>query len=318
MKKFFGFFFALSIGAVVVCCTAQEKDGDRSSAEQLKDVVKVQGHPHELLTKLHAEGKWEYPEALLTGTPTDSITFSGLQFVNAATTARRDTAVLVVKWKDGKRWEAGDSILAWGFIFDSGIDTITSEDMIRAVAAADASLTALLLNTGVSASTGDTLNYAAGGFGYNHSDKSRVPLFYDLASVEKDPNIGFRFVPPPPPTTQLGQTHVPDYPQQDIDAAIKESQVTGVIEHPFNYDTYGYPCYDFDWWSLDPDEDDYRWQSGWYAGYWSFYNKEGLIGPFSYGGAGISQRILKNRSVDGWVFASWSADMSGGYVPARF
>ncbi|MDR0749548.1 MAG: hypothetical protein LBF62_08260 [Tannerellaceae bacterium] len=320
MKKNVVFFVALFISAVAVSCTDQEKDtGDYSSTEQQREVIKAQGHPHELLTRLHAEGKWDYPQATLTGTSTDTIKLDGLNFADISTSAAKDTAVLVVKWRDGKRLAEGDSILAWGFIFDHGADTITSVDMIRAVAAADTSLTALLLNSGVSFVTGDTLNYAIGGFGYNHAAKSHVHLSYDLAGVESSPNISFTFDPNVSFPTDFGQTRAPANPQADIDAALDESYSNGIIEHPFNYNVYGYACYDFDWWSLeDPEESEYRWQSGWYTGYWTFYNKNALTGSFYYGGGGASQRILQNHSVDGWVFASWSANMRGGYVPANF
>ncbi|MDR3141393.1 MAG: hypothetical protein LBU37_06685 [Tannerellaceae bacterium] len=318
MKKFFGFFVALFVSAVAVSCTDQEKGEDYSSTvERQKEIVKAQGHPHELLTRLHSEGKWEYPQASLTATPTDSVTFDGLQFVNTATSANVDTAVLIIKWTDDKEWTVGDSILAWGFIFNRA-DTISSEKMLREVAAADQRLSVLLLNSGISVSTKDTLNYAVGGFGYNYAVRSRVPLSYDLESVKKDPSINFTFDPGAEFPTPYGQTHAPKDPEADIDAAIEESDMTGVIEHPFNYDVYGYACYDFDWWSLRRNVSDYHWQSGWYTGYWAFYVKDELTGGFGYSGAGASQRILQNRSVDGWVFSAWSGDMSGNYTPAVF
>ncbi|MDR0749547.1 MAG: hypothetical protein LBF62_08255 [Tannerellaceae bacterium] len=318
MKKHFVFFVALLIGAVAVSCTVQEKGEDGSSVtiEQQREVIKAQGHPHELLTKLHAEGEWNYPQATLTGTCTDSVSFDGLIFADISTgTTDRDTAVLIVKWTDGKRTATNDSILAWGFVFNRP-DTITSERMLREVAAIDNRLSVLLLNSGVSFVTGDTLNYAVGGFGYNYGDKSRVPLLYNLAGVEKDPNINFTFDPDAKFPTPYGQTSAPKDPQGDINAAISASQATGIIEHPFNYDVYGYACYDFDWWTLESDEDEYSWQSGWYNGYWAFYVKDALIAPFDYSGVGASQRILQNHSVDGWVYSSWTEDMHGGYVPA--
>ena len=319
MKKIFGFLVALFTGLVVVSCTAQQKDvGDSSTTGQQKDVVKVQGHPHELLTKLRAEGKWQHPQAGLTGTPTDNVTFDGLLFADISTGTEKDTAVLLVKWTDGKRGATGDSILAWGFIFNR-TDTISSERMLREVAYKDSSLSVLLLNSGISQFYPDPLNYAVGGFGYNYANRSRVHLYYDLAYVKTDTNIHFSFTPPPPPRTIYGQYAVPATPQDDIDAAIADSKTTGVIEHPFNYDNYGYACYDFDWWPLEVEDEEYSWQSGWYdAGYWAFYVRNSLAGEFIYSGVGASQRILHNRYVDGWVFSSLKTggDMSGDYVPA--
>jgi hypothetical protein len=323
MKKIFGFLVVLFIGATAMpgCNTRQKKEGGSRSAGQSKDVVKVQGHPHELLTKLHAEGKWQHPQAGLTGTPTDNVNFDDLNFVNIATSMDRDTAVLIVKWTDGKK--PGLNILAWGFIFDSGTDTVTSEVMIRAVATADSSLSVLLLNSGISFATGDTLNYAIGGFGYNYADRKPVPLDYDSASVQTDTCIHFTFDSIDVPTP-YGQYAVPLTPWADMDSTLEKSKICSIIEHPFNYEHYGYACYDFDWWTLDPDDEDpdnHSWQSGWYTnGYWAFFVRNSLAGKFEYSNWGASQRPLKNRYVDGWVFSSLTTggDMSGDYVPAEW
>jgi hypothetical protein len=67
MKKLSIFLFALSL--LSVGCVRKKTHNEASVDSQ----VYVQGHPHELLTKLRAEGKWQHQQGELTGTSTDTI-----------------------------------------------------------------------------------------------------------------------------------------------------------------------------------------------------------------------------------------------------
>jgi hypothetical protein len=273
--------------------------------------VYVQGHPHELLTRLRAEGKWDYPPAGIVGTSTDTVVPSEvLCFAGAPSTANVDTAYLVVKWTDGKRIASGDSILIWGYIFDSS-QQVTSLDMLRAVANADCRFSVLLQNASSS------MGYTVGGIGYNFEPGGRVPLQFNYNAAFQDGRIAFNYEYPP--NCKMGQRTVPGDPdaltlaQQAIDAANN----TGVIEHPLNIN-YGYPAYDYDYWVLtDPTDVNYEWQAGWLSGgYWSFYTKNSLNGTFGFSSVGVSSRRLSQNYVDGFVFCTdFSAfDMSGDYM----
>ncbi|MDR1981531.1 MAG: hypothetical protein LBQ39_07935 [Tannerellaceae bacterium] len=305
MKKYLYLFVALALSVIGMLAP------QGLSAQQRP--VKVQGHPHEVLTRLHAEGKWQYPQPSVLQTSTDSIRLEDILFwVGNPSSRQIDSAALVIKWTDGKQV---DNILIWGYRWDRA-NRATSIDMLRAIAAADQRMTILIQNTGISPATEDTLNYAIGGLGYNYAAKVRIPLLFDYNGAKQDGNILFHYVAPP--NTAMHQTSCPDDPVGDADAAIANADVTGIIEHPFNYPTYGYPAYDYDHWQLtNPDDQTHSWQAGWYRGYWSFYVKDQLIGQFGYSDSGASQRVLQNHSVDGWVYASWSADMSGDYTPAE-
>jgi hypothetical protein len=284
-------------------------------------VIFVQGHPHELLTRLYAEGKWKHPETKLTGTPTDSIKFSDVLCWAGYPDPTRpiDSAVLIVKWTDQKALDRGDSILIWGYrwnpINSSGYAvTKYTIDMIRAVANADCRFSALLQNT----SNGD---FVVGGFGYNFKEDGRVPLQFYLEKAAADTLVRFNYTGSPNCAYEQGA--IPYEVKTQVAEAIQRSTGgtggtgTGIVRHPFDAD-YGYPAYDFDYWALLNDEEAYEWQSGWYHnGYWGFYFKNQLNGPFSYASSGVATQVITNHSASGFVFAinmDYSKDMSGDYV----
>lgn len=297
-----------------------------------KGVVKVQGHPHELLTRKAAEGTWRVsPQTVSASGDVANIVLDSIHCWVSDTipgsTAPIDSAVLLVKWSDKKVVATyGDSILAWGYRWttysiyidsvygpDTTYITKTTLDMIRAVANTDCRFIALLQNT-------SGTNFTVGGFGYNLDDDVRIPadaFAFDQAGA--DTTVSFHYTGSP--NCSVGQRVIPyNVKTQTTDAFMRasgpEGKGTGIIRHPFDAD-YGYPAYDYDYWKLLVDEPFYEWQSGWAVnGYWAFYIKNTLVGPFNYAPTGIAQRILQNHSVDGFVFQPGfsSLAMSGDFT----
>jgi hypothetical protein len=322
MNKFFIYVAALAMSAAMLA---------PQGLSAQKRVVKVQGHPHELLTKWQAEGKWRQPKAPLKrlgDVPTPTCWTGHLD--PTITSNYVDTAYLLVKWTDGKReaLELADSMLIWGYVWntisiytypdgtkDTSQVTAHTIDMLRAVANADCRFTILLQQTGVN-------GYTVGGIGYNYTegDATRVPLQFDSINAFNDPLIKFHY--DSVPNCAVGQTALPYLPatqaQEAIDVATGTNKPlalgTGIIEHPFNVN-YGYPAYDYDYWVLTyPKEPNYEWQAGWsYNGYWAFYSGENHQVPTDYSDYGVTTRVLQNNSVDGFVFDInfTSHDMSG-------
>jgi hypothetical protein len=288
------------------------------SAQQ-KRVIKVQGHPHELLTQKHGDREDAATSMVRTSGDVANIVPDSIHCwaggVDPAITSEYiDSAVLVIKWTDGKLAELGyDSIFAWGYRWSRISVSVNSDgtkdtfdvhkytiDMIRAVANADCRFNALLQNSSAG-------NFVVGGFGYNLYQAERLPMTYDRDGAAADTMIKFHYAGSP--NCALGQGAIPyDVPQQVNYALIKAGDTdsvkgTGIIDHPFDAD-YGYPAYDFDYWSATSDISYYEWQSGWYRnGYWSFYVKNQLSGDFAYPTeSGIATRELHNHYVDGFVF----------------
>jgi len=287
---------------------------------QQQRVVKVQGIPHELLTKKLAEGKLKQRpvKGKLIASTAHIDPGSVNCWVGCPVTSGIDTAYLAVKFTDGKRSLSGDSILVWGYRWDTtkGGYPVTkySVDMIRAIANVDKRFSVLLQQTGGS------YNYTVGGIGYNYTDDdcTRVSLKFELDSAKNNPNITFKYIGSPNCTVN-GQFVVPVSPASLASGAITVANNTGIIEHPFSAN-YGYPAYDYDYWVLtDPTNTDYEWLAGWYKGYWTFYNAEGASGTWSESNYGVSYRTLQNQSVDGFAFntqpSMWPSvvDMNGTY-----
>jgi hypothetical protein len=303
-------------------------------------VIKVQGqHPHELLTRLAAEGKLKphkAPAKKVGEVVPDPQCWAG-HLDPTITSNYVDTAYLLVKWTDGKREEAreSDSILVWGYVWntisiytnpdgtkDTAKVTAHSVDMLRAVANADCRFTVLLQQTGVN-------GYAVGGIGYNYAEAVRVPLRFELDSAIADSLIKFRYYSLP--NCAVGQRVVPYQPQLQADDAIntatgegKGGIGTGIIEHPFNVN-YGYPAYDYDYWVLTDTviNYDHEWQASWNHGYWVFYVGANKQVPTTLSDYGITTRVLENNSVDGFVFEDDMSvyppkhDMSGLITPDK-
>lgn len=278
---------------------------------------KVQGIEHDGLrnAKIVTKAKPAALNARTLRNSTDNINFSDILFWVGTGT---NQAALVIKWNDGK---GGVNSLVWGYKWTG---TKTSKDMLVAIANADPRFSVLMQNTGISPATGEALNYAIGGLGFNHAANARIPLTFNLAQASADTRISFRYTGTP--NTAMGQTSVPGANAAPLAAAAISAGTStgtgtgkGVIEHPFNYTAYGYPAYDYDWWQSS-NSSTQSWLAGWYDGYWSFYVKSTPSGTWGYSMVGASQRTLSNGSVDGWSFCDdmttwYCADMSGEYTP---
>jgi hypothetical protein len=297
MKKIFVLAAALCLTAGLY---AQKREGN---------VVKVQGHVHELLTK-QAAGKEAAKKVIQTPVGNvyninpDSIT-CWVGCVN--TSLPVDTAYLLIKWTDGKAAERGDndSILIWGYVWNpQQYFNKYSIDMIRAVANFDCKFSTLQQNTG----GGD---FTVGGFGYNFEADRRVPIEFDYAGAKRESDLdtihfNYETMPNcPAPYNQFALPEDPD-PTTLAEQAIAASENTGVIKHPFDA-AYSYPAYDYDYWKLAEgyeNDPNYEWQAGWTYGYWAFYVREGLSGTFDYAAKGEATQQLNNNSVHYFIFAS--------------
>jgi hypothetical protein len=296
---------------------------------QQKKAVYVQGHLHEYLTSKAANGQLQHRRSKVTDFTTDSIDFSTVECwaggLDPANVHPIDSAVLVVKWTDAKAIERGDSILIFGFHWNStdtsGLyaKTVYTIDMIRAIANTSCRFSALLQNTGGG-------NYTVGGFGYNSSGGTdgQVPLVFRESDAQADTTVKFQYSGDP--NCAVGQLIVPYSVDALVQAALDKADGagdatigTGIIDHPFNAD-YGYPAYDYDYWVLGAYSRFYEWQAGWTSGNWSFYTKNQPMGQFVYSDYSITSRQLGKGYVDGFVFntdpLAWppAFDMSGTYT----
>jgi hypothetical protein len=309
-----------------------------------KRVIKVQGHPHESLTTLHGGKEDATAKTRAVTGSTANINLADIQcwaggLDPTITSQYIDSAVLLVKWTQIPEEYTADSILIWGYRWNTisiSIDPATGErdtfqaapkytiDMIRAVANADCRFSVLLQNSSAA-------GFTAGGFGYNIDDENtyRVHLRFDAAGAAADSRIKFHYTGSPNCT--VGQGVIPYNVSDQTTEAFKRAGVppanvdngTGIIRHPFDAD-YGYPAYDFDYWVRFPwpIAMPHYWQAGWFNGYWAFYTKNQLNGNFIYSNDGIGVRQLGNHYVDGFVFegdpTAWPPehDMSGNYTPS--
>lgn len=194
-------------------------------------------------------------------------------------------AALVIEWHDGSSPDA----LVWGYRWEG---EASGHDMIVAIAQADPRLVLLTQYTG-------WMGYTIDGIGYG---ESRLNISYDLEGAKSEPNNAFKFEPPIT-NPLLGQTSFPEHPEEDVAAAIQEGVQTGVIYHPINAERYGYPSYDYDYWSCS---NAIHWQAGWYYGYWSYFVRSDQASGFSYSGLGATSRMLTDGCWDAW---SWNGDM---------
>jgi hypothetical protein len=321
MKKVLVYVAALAMSAAMLAPQGL------SAQQRVGNVVKVQGHVHELLTKqMHerrrAPQKLREPVGNVTNiNPKDVQCWVGCIEMDPkkfeALTV--DTAYLLVKWTDGKANSrpvgSKDSILLWGYQWVSSYNSLNpadtaynpytvtkySIDMLRAVANFDCRFSVLLQNTGGG-------NFAIGGFGYNFLADDRVPLRFDLAGaqglVSRD-TIQFHYTGYDPnclaPYNQFVEPTVP-VDTILVEQAIAASQNTGIIKHPLDA-AYGYPAYDYDFWVLtDPGNINFEWQAGWYYNYWGYYTRAGLSGGFNYGN-NITTDVLSNNTTNYFVFA---------------
>lgn len=200
-------------------------------------------------------------------------------------------AALIIQFNDDK---ANGEAYVWGYRWNG---SASGEDMLRAIARASRCLTPLIQYTG---NMGSTLN----GIGLTDGRDALCDyLVYDFEGAKDGSAFDFYN-----PNTSLGQTDVPgDAGGQMCVDAIERARTVGYIEHPINAFRYGYPSYDYDYWKLSEDvayDSGYRWQAGWYEGYWSYWcGGEGdTTDDLSYSGLGMSSRQLEDGSIDLWNF----------------
>lgn len=198
-------------------------------------------------------------------------------------------AALIVQFNDGKT----NAAYVWGYRWNG---SASGEDMLRAVARASRCLNPLIQYTGT---MGSTLN----GIGLSDGRGLCDHLIYDFEGAKEGSSFDFYN-----PNISMGQTDAPgDAAEQMCKDAIARAKTVGYIEHPINAFRYGYPSYDYDYWKLDASvgkDGAFRWQAGWYQGYWSYWcgNEGDTTDDLSYSGLGMSSRQLVNGSIDLWNY----------------
>ncbi|MDD2951760.1 MAG: Ig-like domain-containing protein [Parabacteroides sp.] len=235
----------------------------------------VQGQPHPSARYIPTK-----PESQLRADA--SFSFDDIQFWVGSGSKK---AALVIEWHDRNSPDA----IVWGYRWDGEAN---GHDMIVAIAQADPRLVLLTQYTG-------WMGYTIDGIGYG---ESRLNISYDLEGAKSESHNAFKFEPPIT-NTLLGQTSFPERPAEDVADAIRQGVQTGVIYHPINAERYGYPSYDYDYWSCS---NGIHWQAGWYYGYWSYFVRSSQTSDFSYSGLGATSRILTDGCWDAW---SWNGDM---------
>lgn len=195
---------------------------------------------------------------------------------------------LVIDFQD----EYDGRALVWGFRWNG---TATGEDLVRAVASQSSVLTAMIQYTGTMGSTLNGLGVGAGrdNLNYLHYD-------FDRAAIGGEVSFGY-FTP----NTGMGQEEAPGYEAYNMCCdAIERAKETGIIEHPLNAFFYGYPAYDYDYWQLEDGVSsyEYRWRSGWYEAYWSYWHGPNDYDYMSYSGLGMSSVVLSDGCVQAWKY----------------
>ncbi len=204
---------------------------------------------------------------------------------------------LVIDFQDGQSNEA----YVWGYRWNG---TKTGEDLMRAVASQSSILTAMIQYTG---NMGSTLN----GLGISAAREELDYLHYDFYTAAIAGEVSFGYFEP---NITMGQEVAPGYDaeQMCIDA-IERARTSGIIEHPLNAFLYGYPAYDYDYWKLDDDyagSYEFRWQSGWYDGYWSYWHGPNDYDYLGYSGLGMSSSVLVDGGIQAWKYVTFNG---GGY-----
>lgn len=198
-------------------------------------------------------------------------------------------AALVVDFQDGKDKRA----LVWGYRWNGNA---SGEDLVRAVASQSSVLTAMIQYTG---SMGSTLN----ALGVSKGRKELDYLCYDFSHAVEAGEVSFGYFEP---MVGMGQESVPGMETEKMcKDAIEAARISGIIEHPLNAFVYGYPAYDYDYWQLDAkqtDNADFRWRSGWYNGYWSYWHGTNDYDKVAYSGLGMSSTMLVDGCVHVWKY----------------
>lgn len=211
----------------------------------------------------------------------------------------RAALVLQFKTEEGR---TNPGAIVWGYRWRSGQNP-SGEQMLTDIASNSKDLGILKQFTGIYGSTFDGAGYAP---------DARLllgTLSYDFESAAQDGRISFGFYEP---NTTMSQTSAPGVEAEDMVAeAIADARLTGVIEHPLNQKTFGYPAYDYDWWQLDKaglKNPDYYWNSGWYRGYWSYWTGTGELDELGYSGLGMTSVKLQDGDINAWKYLPIDGD----------
>lgn len=231
------------------------------------------------------------------GASAQKIDFNRIQYWTGEGSSR---AALVVQFNCPGQTNPG--ALVWGFRWNGTAPTC--EEMFRAVAAGSPDL-ALLTQF-----TGDMGNTVCG-VGYGPDASALVThMTYDYDAAAADRNISFGFFEP---NSSMNQSSAPGQEVYDlIPAAIEDAGTSHVIDHPLNTAAFGYPAYDYDWWTLDRSglapSDDYFWNAGWYKGYWSYWIGTSYLSDLGYSGLGMSSMEVHDGDIHGWKYQPLSGD----------
>jgi hypothetical protein len=302
MKRYFVFMIALFVSAAVY---GQQR------------VIKVQGHPHKSLTE-----KYGGKEDATTTRKAVSTRQVDTTYINPAsipcwinearlnTTTQIDTAYLIIKWTDGK---AIDSVLVWGYRFN-GATPHHGIDMLRTVVDNDKRLSLLLQYSGL-------YGHSVGGIGMNlygnGTSCAPNPIDFNLIGARTEGNVDFVYTGDTACAQGYGQISTPKNVNNSVNQAKTDYDSTGILIHPFGAE-YGYPAYDFDYWTLAGYSQNVRhWQAGWVKnGFWSYYRADNRRVPIPVpfdpddpfrpdpdaSQLGITYEPLLNQQVHGFVF----------------
>ena len=188
--------------------------------------------------------------------------------------------------------------LVWGLKWETG-EELSGVDLVTRIAEEASGLFTLIQMTG-------PMGYTLDGIGYSPENKDMLSsLTYDFEGATADQRISFGFFDP---NTSMGQTWAPGNETVEmIMNSIEDASGSHVILHPLNYEEFGYPAYDYDWWNMN-DNSIGIWNSGWYDGYWSYWvGSEGDLDNLGYSGLGMSSVKLKDGDVHGWKYNDFSS-----------
>ena len=299
-------------------CAATSASPAVTGLSAQENVVKAQGHPHEVLTQKAAEGTAK--RAAVAAAPTDTVYIDPaaiqcwIDEPGLDPSLRVDSTILAIKFTDDK--EEVDSLFVWGYRWnpvDEDGDSVAHHgiDMLRTVANNDKRLITMLQYSGL-------YGHSVGGIGLNWNEEvadcSRSELDFDIAGAQhNDPDsVEFSYFSPNK-YCSLGQVAVPVNANNSTTFAKLDHRRTGILPHPFGA-KFGYPAYDFDYWNLASTYlQQYRhWQAGWVAkGYWAYYRADNWRLPIPTGDyfvdpdaaqLGVTYEPLKHRQVQGFVY----------------
>lgn len=209
-------------------------------------------------------------------------------------------AALVIQF--GGEYEPSDAYV-WGYRWKDG-ETPSGEDMVRAICRNSDELVVLTQYTG---QYGATLC----GIGFGNTDTILDNLYFDFEMALDYPFITFDYYHN---NSWFGQLEAPgDNTPAIMQRAIEEARCSHIIQHPLDYGSYGYPAYDYDCWKMYPTDNDDKWQSAWYEGYWSFWlSSSAPSSEWIYSGTGFTGAQLQDGTIHGWTFTQFEEAMVGG------